>query len=84
VRRSSFCSTIDPAPDLSKSYFNSLLGVPQDFVQSHLWFNLAASQGHAGGTKNRDIVAARMTPQQIAQAQKLASEWVAAHPRKLP
>jgi TPR repeat protein len=73
----------DAQNNLGISYERGL-GVPQDFVQSHLWFNLAASQGHAGGTKNRDIVAARMTPQQIAQAQKLASEWVAAHPRKLP
>ena len=50
-------------------------GVPQDYVQAHMWFNLSAAQGDADATKNRDIVAAKMTPAQIAEAQKLAREW---------
>ena len=40
-----------------------------------MWFNLSAAQGDADATKNRDIVAAKMTPAQIAEAQKLAREW---------
>ena len=31
--------------------------------------------------KNRDIFAAKMTPEQIAEAERLAREWDAAHPR---
>ena len=50
-------------------------GVPQDDVQAHMWFNLAAAKGHADAIKNRDIAAAKMTPAQIAEAQKLAREW---------
>jgi TPR repeat protein len=50
-------------------------GVPQDDVQAHMWYNLAAAQGDAEGTKNRDLVAKKMTPQQIAQAQELARNW---------
>jgi TPR repeat protein len=50
-------------------------GVPQDYVRAHTWFNLAASRGNANGSKNRDIVAKRMTPAQIAEAQRLAREW---------
>ena len=50
-------------------------GVPQDYVQAHKWYNLAAAQGDAVGAKNRDLVAKRMTPQQIAQAQELARNW---------
>ena len=46
----------------------------EDYVQAHKWFNLAAAQGAADATKHRDIVAAKMTPAQIAEAQKLASE----------
>jgi len=34
------------------------------------------------GVKNRDIVAAKMTAEQIAEAQRLAREWNAAHPRE--
>jgi TPR repeat protein len=56
-------------------------GVPQDYVQAHMWFNLAAAQGDADAAKNRDIVAKNMTPDQIAEAQKLAREWLAAHPQ---
>ena len=55
-------------------------GVPQDYAQAHMWFNLAASRFPPGedrdqSVKNRDIVAKRMTPAQISEAQKLAREW---------
>ena len=50
-------------------------GVPQDYVRAHMWFNLSAAQGDQDAAKNRDDVAKRMTPAQIAEAQKLAREW---------
>ena len=57
-------------------------GVPRDYVQAHKWSNLAASRFPASdkenrdkAVKNRDIMAAKMTPAQIAEAQKLAREW---------
>jgi TPR repeat protein len=55
-------------------------GVPQDYVQAHMWFNLAASRHSAGpdydqAVKDRDKVAAKMTPAQIAEAPKLTREW---------
>jgi TPR repeat protein len=49
-------------------------GVVQDNMRAHMWFNLAAVTGHANAVKNRDIVAKRMTTQQVAEAQKLARE----------
>ena len=52
-------------------------GVPQDYVRAHMWFNIAASSGdHKDAFGNRDKVAKRMTPSQIAEAQKLARECV--------
>ena len=56
------------------------LGVPQDYVQAHKWLYLAAptlkNESHRNkAVKERDYVAARMTPAQIADAQKLAREW---------
>ena len=56
-------------------------GVPQDYVQAHMWSNLAAAQGNTIAVGNRDINAKKMTPAQIAEAQKLAREWIAAHPQ---
>jgi methionine-S-sulfoxide reductase len=57
-------------------------GVEQDYVQAYMWFNLAATHIRASNTegralviKNRDSAAAKMTPAQIAQAQRLADEW---------
>ena len=50
-------------------------GVPQDYVEAHMWFNLAAAQGNAQAKTNRDLVAKRMTSEQIAEAQRLAREW---------
>ena len=49
-------------------------GVVQDYVRAHMWWNLAAAQGNANAVKNRDIVAKKMSTQQIVEAQKLARE----------
>jgi hypothetical protein len=50
-------------------------GVPQDYVVAHMWFNLAAANGNGQAAKGRDLLTAKMTPAQIAEAQKLAREW---------
>ncbi len=55
--------------------YNLGQGVPQDDVQAHMWLSLAAAQGIENARKARDILAARMTPAQIAEAQRLAREW---------
>ncbi len=56
------------------------LGVPQDEAQAYMWFKLATSkippgEGRDLAVKKRDIVAEKMTPAQISEAQKLAREW---------
>ena len=51
-------------------------GIPQDYVQAHKWYNLAGANGHETARKKRDILAKQMHPAQIAEAQKLAREWV--------
>ena len=50
-------------------------GVPKDYVQAYMWFNLGAAGGSELGGKNRDAIAARMTPAQIGEAQRLSREW---------
>jgi TPR repeat protein len=50
-------------------------GVPQDYVRAHMWSNLSAVQGDQDAIKNRDYVTVKMTPVQLAEAQKLAREW---------
>jgi len=50
-------------------------GVLQDFVQAHKWFNLSASRGNTRAKKARNMITDKMTPEQIATAQRLAGEW---------
>jgi uncharacterized protein len=57
-------------------------GVSPDNVSAHMWFNLAAARFPASdlrsrdaAVRNRDLVAGNMTPEQLAEAQKLARDW---------
>jgi len=67
--------------NLGGMYFRGR-GVPQDFVLAHMWFNLSVSKVPASEGETReateiiiDLVASKMTPYQIAEAQRLAREW---------
>ena len=51
------------------------LGVPQDYVLAHKWFNLAGASGNENGVRNRDRLAREMTDLQLAEAQRLARVW---------
>ncbi len=61
-------------------------GVPQDHIQAHMWRNLAASrltgENRGVAVRGRDTLASLMTPDQLAEAQRRAREWDAAHPRE--
>ena len=60
-------------------------GTQRDFVRAHMWTSLAASQ--LSGTRREEAVQTLdalfdvMTSTQITQAEHLAREWAAAHPR---
>lgn len=48
----------------------------QDYVAAHKWFNLAALRGMNEAKSWRNQIAEEMNAGQIAQAQKLAREWL--------
>ena len=50
-------------------------GVPQDYVRAHMWFGLSAAQGEQRAVTGLEMAERRMTPTQIAEAQKLARDW---------
>ncbi len=55
------------------------VGVSQDYVAAHMWYDLAGARS-SGDERDiyigaRDSVATRMTPEQIAEAERLAREW---------
>ena len=53
------------------------MAVPQNYVYAHMWWHIAASSGDKDASDERDEVAKKMTPAEIAKAEKLASECVA-------
>ena len=65
----------DALYNLGLAYSNGQ-GVAADYVVAHKWFNLAACRGIEEAKRWRNSIAAEMNPGQIAQAQKLAREWL--------
>ena len=51
------------------------IGVLQNYVEAHKWFNLAASRGEMDAVAERDALAQKMTAEERAEAQKLALSW---------
>jgi uncharacterized protein len=52
------------------------IGTLQNFVTAHMWLNITSSFGNVKARTYRDKIAKKMTPAQIAEAQKLARECV--------
>ncbi len=72
------------AADQKKAHAQSWLGymyengkgVSQDYVLALMWLNLAVAQGDADSAKRVEKLEKEMTPEQIAEAQRLAREWI--------
>jgi TPR repeat protein len=78
-RRAADQGDVDSQVALGLAYSDGI-GVPQDYVEAHKWFNVAAPRTKYGDMriiimKRRDDLALKMTPTQIAEAQRLAREW---------
>jgi uncharacterized protein len=53
--------------------------VAADLVSAHKWFNLAAARGNRSALSYRVELAREMSSDQIAEAQRLAREWLQTH-----
>ena len=51
-------------------------GVPHDKIKAHMWFYIADLKGNEMAHDLSRMTSNKMTPQQIAEAQKLAREWM--------
>ena len=58
------------------------LGVPKDEVQAAAWLILAAANGVPAAPKMRDLARSRISKEQLAEAQALATEWSQKYRRK--
>ncbi len=61
--------------DLGMMY-SSGRSVPVDYVSAHKWFNLAAMHGNKDAFRLRREIAAEMTADEIAAAQRAARDWL--------
>jgi uncharacterized protein len=50
-------------------------GVKRDFVQAYKWLNICAAKGNAGCVTQRDLIAKKLKAGQIAEGQRLATEF---------
>jgi uncharacterized protein len=53
--------------------------VPADLVTAHKWFNIAASRGNGEAIRLRREIAAEMSEEDIAAAQRAARDWLVRH-----
>jgi TPR repeat protein len=64
---------------LGQMYFDGA-GIPRDYVSAYVWFSIAASQtplvdNRKGLIELRNIAAVRMTPEQLADADRRVHAW---------
>ncbi|MFM7083587.1 MAG: sel1 repeat family protein [Hyphomicrobium sp.] len=50
---------------------------PVNLIEAHKWFNLAALRGNSEAKSYRLEIATEMSKREIAEAQRLAREWLA-------
>jgi hypothetical protein len=65
--------------NLGTMYYNGL-GVPQEHILGCMWFDIAAASGSESAINSPDFFA-RMSPDEIAVAKRMAREWMAEHQR---
>ncbi len=64
--------------NLGLAYANGK-GVLQDYVMAHMYFNIAVFSRDKTFVKNKGVFEKKMTLLQLAEAQKLAQEWLRTH-----
>ena len=50
-------------------------GYNEDKVKAHMWYDLASKKGDKDAAADRDALERDMTPDQIAQAKQMATDW---------
>lgn len=73
---------IDALYNLGVAFSTGSQGVDCDMIEAHKWFNLAAAKGHEEAAWCRSDIAEEMTAREIAEAQRLAREWLGSGQRK--
>ena len=78
AERSPFSASAEELFDLGIMYSLGVDGTP-DLVAAQKWLALAAIKGSAPARICRRVLADEMTPQQMAEAQRQAGQWIVPH-----
>jgi len=55
--------------------YGSGQGVKRDLVQAYKWLNICAAKGNSGCVAQRDMIAKKLKPGQVAEGQRLATDF---------
>jgi TPR repeat protein len=55
--------------------YGSGQGVKRDYVQAYKWLNICAAKGNNGCIAQRDLIAKKLKAGQVAEAQRLATDF---------
>lgn len=64
-----------PAQHNLGAMYGSGHGVKRDYIQAYKWLNLCAAKGNTGCASQRDLIAKKLKASQLAEAQRLATDF---------
>ena len=65
--------------NLARSYQKGR-GVEQNLIEAYVWNHIALQLGNTDAKFERDEVASKLSPEELATAQKMADVWLSEHP----
>lgn len=80
ARASRLLTPLAEGGDIDAQYTMALMyqkgqGVSEDKVHAYMWFDLAARKGDKDAKSDRDSLGGTMTPAQVEEAKRLATDW---------
>ena len=60
--------------EIAQTYYKQLRWNTKDDVRAHMWLDLAASRGNSLAEHGRNLLAKKMSPSQITEAQGMADD----------
>jgi hypothetical protein len=64
------------APNNLGAIYLQGIGKTRDYVRAYMWFHLGEMKGDRAAKSNREFVEAKMTPEEVIEANKQVGEWM--------
>lgn len=70
---------VEAQTNLARSYQKGR-GVEQNLIEAYVWNHIALQLGNTDAKFERDEVASKLPPEELASAQQMADDWLSEHP----